>query len=473
MNVQSRLLLPILLLMVLLGACSKEEFAGTPKSDSFTANAVEVFQNQTCAGHTLVKPPVDILYLVDNSPSANFLTATVKNQLRQTIQAVSSEFDYHILVAPLFPGTSTYGENSLPILTNDGSGVFSKGAVVSYEQLNVESFFSGTTGASNEAGFDRVKTVINNYRTGGNPVFRQQAHTIVVFLSNGEDSTVYSNSNGFKLYNESAHNIKFNELQTLGYTTLQAQQFRFFSVVAHSVCQSGYKEGKAYKSMSKKLYDISNSSDQAGRANPDSYDLCSSEYASMYAGVNQSIHQEILDHRYDFWPLSNSMNPGSINTNNIQVTKVLANGSLVNLTANDTVNGFQFVGALSNKNTRYYPTPGEPESGLFVQLFGSARVNYPECVVVRTSTNIETYQYVVLPTAPIESSIVIRIRGAQISQGLPNGWTYEGFRTNQNIKDPSSSSTPLLKTGYFVKLNGSSKYVSGDTVESFYAPAPL
>lgn len=192
----------------------------------------------------------------------------------------------------------------------------------------------------------------------------------------------------------------------------------------------------------------------------------------MYSGVNNSIRQEVINHKYNFWPISNSMDVGSINTNNIEVYKVKEDGSYAQLNPS-TTNGFQFAGARTGQNTRYEPTPGEPASGLFVQLYGDARVTYPDCVAVKTSTNIETYQYVVLPTAPTESTIIIRIRGTEISKGAANGWTYEGFRTNQNVKDPSSSYTPLNKTGYFVKLNGSSKYVSGDTVESYYVPAPI
>ena len=470
-------MLPLLLLMALLGACSKEEFAGSPSSDSFTANPVQVFQNQTCANSTLVKPPVDVLYLVDNSPSAAFLTSTVKSQLRSTIQSISSEFDYHVLVAPLIPGTSMYGETALPVLANGGASL-SMGTMVSFESLNVESFFSGTAGGSNEAGFNRVKTLINNYRAGSNPVFRQNAHTLVVLVSNGEDSTVYDNSgNGFKLYNETKHNQQFTDLVNLGYSTLMAKQFRFFSVAAHSVCQSGYKEARGYKSMSAKLYNEARgrgiTADQNSRTTPDSYDLCTNDFTNMYTGVNNSIRQEVIDHRYNFWPVTNSTDT-NINQNDIQVFKISANGNTVSI-PNAAMNGWQLVpGGVQTRNTRYFPAPaGEPATGILISLQGSAEVIYPECMVIRTSTPIEEYQYVVLPTQPIESTIIIRVRGQQISQGQPNGWTYEGFRTNQDIKTPGTSNVPTLKTGYFIKLNGTSKYVSGDTIESYYAPAPI
>ena len=468
MNVQPRFMLPLLLLMALLGACSKEEFAGSPKSDSFTADAVRVFQNQTCANHTLVKPPVDVLYVVDNSPSAIFLGATVKEQIRQTVQAISSEFDYHILVAPLL-ATSTVGENSFPMLTNVPGNV-SYNNIVSPEGLNVSTFFAGTTGANAENGFDRAVQVIGNYRGGSKPVFRNGAHTIVILVSNGDDNTVISQFNGQRSFNSTIFSQKVNNFRNLK-TNMNAQQFRFFSVVGHTACQSGWDEGYAYKQMSQVLYQDSAASDQGSDATPDSYNLCTGEAASMYSGVNNSIRQELIDHRYNFWPVTNSTDT-NINTNDIQVFKVV-NGSTISI-PQAVMNGWQLVpGGVQTRNTRYAPTAGEPATGILISLNGSAEVVYPECMVIRTSTPIEEYQYVVLPTQPIESSIVIRVRGQQISQGAPNGWTYEGFRTNQDIKVPGTSNVPTLKTGYFVRLNGSSKYVSGDTIESFYAPAPI
>jgi len=476
----------IALSLGLVGACSKEQFAGTPQTQSFTANHVEVYQNQTCAGHTLIKPPVDILYVVDNSLSAGLLTSSVKEQVRQTVQAVSQEFNYRILIAPLFPVRgSPMGENSLPVITNDATGI-GKGTIINPDALDIAAFFSSTGGATSEAGFDRAVTVIDNYRSPGQ-VFRQGAHTIVVLVSNGDDTTVLNISGGSVSFNTTLFNQKvaaFNALKT----NLNAQQLRFFSVVANSACQSGYKHGLAYRRMSCSLYAGSGATDQAGRygptacgdlavpenftayspATPDSYDLCSSAYTAMYAGVNASIRQEVLDHRYDYWPVTTTTT-ASINTSDIEVFKIAANGTTTAVPQSPS-DGFQYVGALTNQNTRYFPSAGEPASGLFIRLFGNARVTYPECLVLRTSSPIETYQYVVLPTEPQTSTLIVRVRGAAVSQGGANGWTYEGFKTNQNIKQ---SGTPLLKTGYFVKLNGTSTYVSGDTVETFYTPAPI
>lgn len=488
MRLKPRLLTLTLLGMALLGACSKEQFAGTPKVENITADNVSVSQNQTCAGHTLIKPPVDILYIVDNSQSAAFLNSTIRQQVRQTVQSVSAEFNYRILIAPLFAvNGSAMGENALPVVTNDASGI-NQGTIISPESLDVASFFAATSGAAGEAGFDRAITVLNNYRGSGG-VFRQGAHTIVVLVSNGDDTTVLNDFQGQISFNSSNYAQKvaaFNQMKA----TLNAQQLRFFSVVAGSACQSGWKHGLAYRRMSCDLYAASGATDQQGRVTsggcsqltnvanfpaysgttPDSYNLCTSDYLSIYAGVNSSIRQEVLDHYYNWWPITNDT--GAVidtNPSAIQVIKLKSNGQQETIAANGT-NGYVYRGARTNQNTRYLPTPGEPKTGLFIELFGNARVQYPDCVFVRTQTPIETYEYVVLPTRPdLTKPLQVLKNGVVVPT---SNWTYEDFQTNKNIKVPGSGA-PLLRTGYFIKLTSPYTYVSGDNMSTLYTPAPI
>ncbi len=465
-------LLPLLLALGLGASCSKEQFAGSPKGDSFTADTVKVYQNQTCAGHTLVKPPVDILYLVDNSLSAQYLGSAVKSQIQNTIQSISGEFDYHVLVAPLMPLS---GENLsfYPVLTNNAGALGGGVNVVSMENLT---FFATPTGINSEAGFDRSVQLIQANRTNG--VFRDGAHTLVVLVSNGDDTSTKSCFNGqcFSL-NQTQFDARLAAFASLK-SDLNALQFRFFSVVAHTQgCQSGYLQGASYRQMSGAVYTnlAPDATDQDSRQYPDSYDLCNNAYVSMYQGVNKSIRQLVEAHTYNYWPITSNTG-ASINENDIQVFKVLANGSQQAVPESIT-NGFEYVGPLTGQNTRVLPTPGEPKSGLFLRLHGSGQVTYPECLVVRTSSPIEYYGYVVAPSEPKPETIVVRVRGEDVPQGGPNGWSYEGYRENQNIKVDSSgnpaSGAPLNKTGYFVKLHGSSIYASGDTVEIFYTPKPL
>ena len=140
-------------------------------------------------------------------------------------------------------------------------------------------------------------------------------------------------------------------------------------------------------------------------------------------------------------------------------------------------NGWVYAGFLNNQNTRILPTAGEPKSGYFIQLNGSAQIAYPDCLVVKTQTPTEFYGHAVIPSQPEAPSIVVRIRGNNIPQSTTNGWSYEGYRENQNIKVNADGSpntvSPLNRTGYFIKLNGTAIYASGDTIEVFYTPAGI
>lgn len=447
--------------------CSKEEFASTPKSEKYTANNVEVFQNLTCSNHTLIKPPVDILYVVDNSSSANYLNSTVRNQIALTIQSISQEFDYRVMVAPLLPDGAS--DSFRPVITNNAAAMSSSVNVVAPDT----SVFFGAPQGNNERGFERAYNLINQNRiSNGGLVFRNSAHTIVVLVSNGNDNETTQYLNGFPQINQPAYDNAKTRFVNLK-SSLAAQQLRFFSLVAHTTgCREGHLLGKTYIDMSRDIYVMEGASDQGTRATKDSYDMCKDEYA-IYSAVNSSIRQEILGHTYDKWQVSSSTAPNAIDPVDIQVTKLTPSGAATTLVANQD---FTCCSTGTNVNTRVLPTAGEPKTGTFIDLTFAGRVSYPDCLVVRTRTPTEYYGFAVAPTKPRPETIVVRVRGANIAQSTTNGWSYEGYRENQNIKVDvnGNPATPALnRTGYFIKLNGTAKYASGDTIELFYTPAPL
>lgn len=459
--------LVLFIALLTMWSCSKEEFASTPKSEKYTANNVEVFQNLTCSNHTLVKPPVDILYLVDNSSSANYLSPTVRNQIALTIQSLSQEFDYRVMVAPLLPDGGS--DSFRPVITNNAGAMSSNVNVVAPDSAT----FFGPPQGSNERGFERSYNLINQNRiSNGGLVFRNNAHTIVVLISNGNDNETSSYLNGFPIVNQSAYDTAKTRFINLK-ANLTAQQFRFFSMVAHtSNCRSGHFLGKVYIDMSRDIYNIEQASDQSARTTKDSYDLCKDEYA-IYSGVNSSIRQEIVGHTYNKWQVSTSTAPGAIDPIDIQVTKLTPSGAATTLNVNQD---FTCCSTGTNVDTRILPTPGEPKSGTFIDLTFAGRVSYPDCLVVRTRTPTEYYGYAVAPTAPRPETIVVRVRGSNIPQNSVNGWTYLGYRGNENIKvdvNGNPALPALNRTGYFIQLNGTAKYASGDTIELFYTPAPL
>ncbi len=441
------------LALLLVGACSKEEFVGSPRSESFVANPIEVFQNLTCANSSTVKPPVDILYVVDNSMSSTYIGPIVKEQIRQTVQNISQEFDYRVVVAPLFANGS---DSYLPVITNNASGITHLNIV----NLEYSNFFTAPSGSNAEKGFERARTLISNNRSNG--MFRNGAHTLIVMASNGDDTDSLYCFNG-QCFPDTNQNMQqqvdaFNTLKS----SLSAQQLRFFSLVPFSGCQSGWVRGDRYIEMSKRL-----SATQANGA--DAYNLCSSNY-NLYTGVNQTIRQQIVPHVYNRWLVTANNTPvvlESVHRLNSSGQATLLSPSLYSFS--DTY--------VSNQNTRIQPTVGEPQSGKFITLQPSAYLTYPDCLVVKTTTPTEYYGYAVVPTAPRPETLVVRVRGSNVNQSTTNGWEYLGYRENQNIKvnanGTANNTNPLNRTGYFIKLNGSAIYSSGETIEVFYTPAPI
>ncbi len=112
-----------------------------------------------------------------------------------------------------------------------------------------------------------------------------------------------------------------------------------------------------------------------------------------------------------------------------------------------------------------------------IQLHGDAKVSYPECIIAKTRTPTEYFGYAVLPREPQLGTVKIEINGSPVPNGGANGWSYEGYLVNKNVKVPGpenvSIEPPMMKTGYFIKLNGTSIISNGDQVEVFYKPKAI
>jgi hypothetical protein len=103
---------------------------------------------------------------------------------------------------------------------------------------------------------------------------------------------------------------------------------------------------------------------------------------------------------------------------------------------------------------------------------------YPDCVIIKSKTRVEYFNYIVLPKEPRQDTIVVRVNGSPIAQSASNGWTYVGSRLNQNIKaaypNPGDETPAVTKSGFMIQLNGSANYYkSGDSVEVYYLPAGI
>ena len=455
-----------LLLLFTLISCGKEQFGSTPTSSSDQASGVQSYEKLVCASSTLIKPAVDILYVVDNSTSTNYITGNIKSAIQNTINSVSQQFDYRIIGVPLISSSMT----DFQVLASNPDTIsgYSSNKIQNSNQFT----FFQTTANGEEKGFSRVYNFANYHKNG---ILRQNAHTIVVLVSNGTDSEVapIDQITGLPTFNSSIFDSKKANLLSLK-SILGSIQFRFMSIVAHkstaSGCSvSGSTSGAAYKNMSNEIYDHVQTDGNDNPSYKDSYDLCDNNgFSNLFVGINSSINQVLLAHTYNYWPVtltSESLNPGSL-----QVYK--QSGS----TSTQLIQGthWEYVPSYSG-NSRILPTPGEPISGKAIRFLGSANyITYPDCVIVRASNYIEYFQFIVLPRKPVPSSIAVRING----QSIPSSaWSYQdvGHQGPINIKvayNGSPATPAVMKSGYMIKLNPP-YYKSGDSVEVYYLPAEI
>jgi len=230
----------------------------------------------------------------------------------------------------------------------------------------------------------------------------------------------------------------------------------------------------------------------------DSYDLCLENYSYIFDGVNNAITDTVLRHVYNFWPVAGTQD--SVDPASLQVIK--SSGQIIqevplNVTivrdangVNDVdsngapVNGYRYVGNQTNQNTKFAPLPaGEPFTGKMIELFGTAKVTWPEYITVNSTAEREYLGFCHIPTEPDEPTITVRINGQLIPQGGPDGWTLlktgSGaplFEQNKNIRIQSPTNfapaTPaVLKTGYFVSLSGNAIYSNSIACEVDFIPS--
>ena len=468
-------LISLFALCALFVSCGEEILTQNTLSESYKAGDLETFQYSTCSAMRFVKPPVDILFVVDNSGSTlQSSFSQIKSQIAATVSTISSEFDYHVYIAPLHGNIGDI--KNYPLVVSDVNSLtppLTNYNLVELGNINSQTFFAQADGNNNEAGFQRVYDVISQNRSNG--IFRNNANTIAVMISNGDDKEVINSGNGNYSFNQALFNQKKSNFESLA-NSLGADSFRFISLVPHNNC-NGWTTYGNYRRMSQEVHDSpwSKISLEGKDGGKDSRDLCSGNYSSLFSVVNKSIRQQIQGHKYDHWKIS-SASASSIQANDITVTRISQNGSKTNIPVN-TSNGFTYLGHRTGINTRYYPDAGEPVTGLVIKLNGDAKLSYPDCIIAKTRTPTEYFGYVVLPREPQLGTVKIEINGQDIAHGSSNGWSYEGYKLDSNIKVPgptNAATTPAVKkTGYFIKLSGSAVFTNGDSISVYYKPKAI
>lgn len=463
-----------LLLLMALTSCGSEQFGTVPKSTTSEADPLKSYAHNSCSAFTLIKPKVDVLYVVDNSSSSYYIGSDIKNALSNTVNRLSSDFDYRVIGTPLIETSG--GNNDYQVMTNssDLQGIPSDSRRIS--SAGSFSFFSNAPVTGVERGLNRVVSFVDSHK---NALIRNNAYLIVVLVSNGRDLEVEEDAgfgNGETRLNTANYNARLASLRSI-HSTLNSLQLRMISVTAKSVCSPGYRTAhKSYVKMSNDLYMDSKAQDS--NANLDSYDLCSSGgIASIFTAINNSIKQVVLPHQYRYWPITFAENNEMVSKDEIKVQKISPNGSSVTLTR-DTDWFYEDRGSAQTVNTRELPTPGEPITGRHFIRFSNL-VTYPDCVLVTSVSRTEYFGYIVLPQRPRIDTVSVRINGRVISQSSSNGWSdLTSTSSTRNIKvpypAPGDENPPVIRTGFMLQLNGSANYYkSGDSVEVNFVPAGI
>ena len=473
-----------LFLLLTLAGCGGEEFGTTPQSAQNNPDTLKNYSHSSCSTYTLIKPKVDVLYVIDNSSSTYYLGSEVKQALSNTVNSLSRDFDYRVIGTPLLPtssNTSVANENFQVMTNSTGEGL----AGIPTDSRRVTSagnFTFFTTPMSGvERGTQRVVEFINHHKNG---LIRNNAYLIVVLVSNGRDHDLEvdaGHNNGSTNPVDSYFNIRHASFTNLK-NSLNAIQLRFMAVTAQTHnCKPGYwTSNHSYVRMARQLYQDSLAQDNDTKK--DAFDLCNSQsISSIFSSINSSIQQVVLDHEYSHWPITFAENNEMVDLNEIRVHKVNSAGNSVELVRGThwDYDGDPATSVVRTVNTRSGPNPrpgpGEPITGRHFVAFTSPIV-YPDCVLVTSKSRVEYFQYVVLPQKPRPETIALRINGQLLSS---DKWIDETATPQTiNIKAPypnaGDQNPPVIKTGFMLKLKNSSNYYkSGDNVQVDYIPAGI
>jgi hypothetical protein len=455
----------IFLTLLAIVSCSKDEFSANKQSKTTQATPSTVQATSSCAGFTLIKPEVDFLFLWDNTSSQNdqYVDANLRTALNNVFQQISPIFNFRAMVAPLRGSGNTQAfvvaETSTGLTIPTGTYFVTK----ENAGANTASFIKATGSA--EFGLDRAVSLLSN----NNGFFRQGSNVILVIMSNGDQIKTFNN--GFKDGPGTNQLIadRKSELLNLKQNILHSSEMRFFSIVPHAACKTGFTQNETYKKMSSEIFNTRTIMGVASlpAGTPDSYDICKPDYTgvNIFDGINNAIGEVLLKHKYGHWPVIGSN--GCLEIQSVK-KQAIPGGTSIDIFDNAT-NGYTNMGMQTNINTRELPSVGEPYTGHVIQLNGAAKATYPECIVVETKTPTVNYGYVHMANCPLESTISLRINGAVIPKNSTNGWQYFGRADNLNITTNSSACvSPEIKSGFFLKLYGSAVYSSGASVQVDY-----
>ena len=141
---------------------------------------------------------------------------------------------------------------------------------------------------------------------------------------------------------------------------LNLKVLRLFSVTANvSQCVPGYYSSrKSYADMSQALF---NDHGWAAQTDADHFDLCGSTISNVFDGkygVNSTIKQIIIAHKYQYWPITYTNTPTGLNTASIKVYKSSPTSAAVLLPS--TSYTYLYNSSNTSYDSRIEPSLGGP-----------------------------------------------------------------------------------------------------------------
>lgn len=469
-----------LLFLVALTGCGKEQFGSTPQNTSTQTDPLKSFQHQSCSTYTLIKPKVDIVYVVDNSASSGYFTGDIKKAIQNTINSLSQDFDYRVVKTPLIETDSVNEDYQVMSNSPELAGINNSKIVNSTSEFT---FFENASGGGQEPGLSRVQSFLS-YHAGN--LLRTKAYTIVVLVSNGYDTELEKSAgygNNETIPDNTKYNSIFTSLKNLAKVSspLSPLQLRLITATAHTSCKSGWLSSqKSYVKMSKDLYLASGASDQNSSATPDSYDLCSTNVANIFKSINSAIHQVRIDHSYRYWPINFAENNESVSLAEIQVKRVAPDGTKTDLVRNTD---WTYVDKVTPQlvDTRELPTLGEPILGRHFIRFNNKLIKFPDCVLITSVSRTELFEYIALPSKPQTTSSgkvsgIIKVNGVALPEGVmdPPKLIFTTHNIKADYPTPGDNNPPVIRSGFMIKINNPAYYYkSGDNLEMSYLPAGI
>lgn len=445
------------LFLFVLAGCGSEQFGSVPQSTTSNPDAVSSYNQLSCSSSTLIKPKVDILYVVDNSGSALSMSDAIKTSITNTIGSISQQFDYRVIGTKLIPDTAT--DYDYRVMTNSEDALPNTGKkIISASEMPF--FTMPVVGAPREAGLKRTVNFINN----NGSLIRNNSHLIVILVSNGRDNEAEIDDDGLAstpTIQQPVFSTRIGELNSIK-SAKSLVELRFMPVTAHSDnCTPG-----ARSSM--------NSYVAAGNIfGGEVFNLCGNNVSSLFAQVNSTIQQETIPHVYRYWPITFAENNEMVSISEIQVYKVSPNSAPTLMPSSS----WTYRKIPGGTNTRIQPTVGEYSSlSHFVEFNPSSYVRWPDCVQIKSVSRTEYYKYIVLnKAADTTKPISVRINGSVVSSA---NWSYRGYVGTTNIKanypNPGDDQPPVTKSGYMIEItNPASYYKSGDSVEVSFTGAAI